>query len=107
MHKNAMKCNETLSKWFKNKHGASKIIDTLETYHPPPPLRHALRPRLDPQGSMRPPSTDQPRCSASRCSASRQRPPLSDQARGSGWQHQQPDPYQAGGLGYAQQPDPC
>jgi hypothetical protein len=32
MHKNAMKCNKTLSKWFKNKHGASKIIDTLETY---------------------------------------------------------------------------
>jgi hypothetical protein len=40
MHKNAMKCNETLSKWCKNKHGASKIIDTLETYqqaaHPQP-----------------------------------------------------------------------
>jgi hypothetical protein len=33
MHKNAMKYNETLSKWCKNKHGASKIIDTLETYH--------------------------------------------------------------------------
>jgi hypothetical protein len=32
MHKNAMKCNETLSKWCKNKHGASKIIDMLETY---------------------------------------------------------------------------
>jgi hypothetical protein len=32
MHKSATKCNETLSKWFKNKHGASKIIDTLETY---------------------------------------------------------------------------
>jgi hypothetical protein len=31
MHKNATKCNETLSKWCKNKHGASKIIDTLET----------------------------------------------------------------------------
>jgi hypothetical protein len=29
MHKNAMKCNETLSKWCKNKHGASKIMDTL------------------------------------------------------------------------------
>jgi hypothetical protein len=27
-----MKCNETLSKWCKNKHGASKIIDMLETY---------------------------------------------------------------------------
>jgi hypothetical protein len=33
MHKNAMKCNETLSKWCKNKHGASKIIDMFETYH--------------------------------------------------------------------------
>jgi hypothetical protein len=33
MHKNATKCNETLSKWCKNKHGASKYIDTLETYH--------------------------------------------------------------------------
>jgi hypothetical protein len=32
MHKNATKCNETLNKWCKNKHGASKIIDTLETY---------------------------------------------------------------------------
>jgi hypothetical protein len=33
MHKNVTKCNETLSKWCKNKHGASKIIDTFETYH--------------------------------------------------------------------------
>jgi hypothetical protein len=33
MHKNATKCNEPLRKWCKNKHGASKIIDTLETYH--------------------------------------------------------------------------
>jgi hypothetical protein len=32
MHKCATKCNETLSKWCKNKHGASKIIDTFETY---------------------------------------------------------------------------
>jgi hypothetical protein len=32
MHKNDTKCNETLSKWCKNKHGASKIIDTFETY---------------------------------------------------------------------------
>jgi hypothetical protein len=30
MHKNTTKCNETLSKWCKNKHGASKIIDTFE-----------------------------------------------------------------------------
>jgi hypothetical protein len=35
MHKNATKCNETLSKWCKNKHGASKIIDTLQTYQSP------------------------------------------------------------------------
>jgi hypothetical protein len=27
-----MKCNETIGKWCKNKHGASKIIDTFETY---------------------------------------------------------------------------
>jgi hypothetical protein len=32
MHKSAMKCNETVGKWCKIKHGASKIIDTLETY---------------------------------------------------------------------------
>jgi hypothetical protein len=35
MHKNATKCNKTLSKWCKNKHGASKIIDTFEAYHCP------------------------------------------------------------------------
>jgi hypothetical protein len=33
MHKSVTKCNETLGKWCKNKHGASKIIDTFETYH--------------------------------------------------------------------------
>jgi hypothetical protein len=33
MHKSDTKCNETIGKWCKNKHGASKIIDTLETYH--------------------------------------------------------------------------
>jgi hypothetical protein len=27
-----MKCNETLGKWYKNKHGVSKIMDTFETY---------------------------------------------------------------------------
>jgi hypothetical protein len=27
-----MKCKETLGKWCKNKHGASKILDTLEMY---------------------------------------------------------------------------
>jgi hypothetical protein len=30
-----MKCNETQGKWCKNKRGASKIIDTFETYHGP------------------------------------------------------------------------
>jgi hypothetical protein len=35
MHKNATKCNKTLSKWCKNKHGASKIIDTFGTYQGP------------------------------------------------------------------------
>jgi hypothetical protein len=30
-----MKCNETIGKWCKNNHGASKIIDTLEMYHGP------------------------------------------------------------------------
>jgi hypothetical protein len=38
MHKSATKCNETVGKWCKNKHGASKIIDTLETYQLPLPL---------------------------------------------------------------------
>jgi hypothetical protein len=33
MYKNATKCNETIGKWCKTKHGASKIIDTFETYH--------------------------------------------------------------------------
>jgi hypothetical protein len=32
MHKSATKCNKTLSKWCKNKHGASKIIDTFWMY---------------------------------------------------------------------------
>jgi hypothetical protein len=35
MHKSATKCNETQGKWCKNKHGASKIIDTFETYQSP------------------------------------------------------------------------
>jgi hypothetical protein len=30
---NTTKCNKTQSKWCINKHGASKIIDTFETYH--------------------------------------------------------------------------
>jgi hypothetical protein len=33
MYKNATKCNKTIGKWCKNKHGASKIIDTFQTYH--------------------------------------------------------------------------
>jgi hypothetical protein len=40
MHKNATKCNETLNKWCKNKHGASKIMDTLETYQAHPRNQH-------------------------------------------------------------------
>jgi hypothetical protein len=42
MHKNAMKCNETLSKWCKNKYGASKIIDTFERYQRCDRLVHLL-----------------------------------------------------------------
>jgi hypothetical protein len=34
-----MKRNETQGKWCKNKHGASKIIDTFETYHCLPQIR--------------------------------------------------------------------
>jgi hypothetical protein len=36
MHKNATKYSKTQSKWCKNKHGASKIIDMFETYHKHP-----------------------------------------------------------------------
>jgi hypothetical protein len=36
MHKSATKCNKTLSKWCKNKHRASKIMDTLKMYHSSP-----------------------------------------------------------------------
>jgi hypothetical protein len=42
MHKNATKCNETQGKWYKNKHGASKIIDTFETYQTPWPREFDL-----------------------------------------------------------------
>jgi hypothetical protein len=45
MHKNATKCNKTLSKWCKNKHGASKIINTFETYQP-------SRSRVDDDGGV-------------------------------------------------------
>jgi hypothetical protein len=41
MHKSATKCNETVGKWCKNKHGASKIIDTLETYQGATPIGSA------------------------------------------------------------------
>jgi hypothetical protein len=41
MHKNATKCNETIYKWCKNKHGASKIIDTFETYQSAPERNRA------------------------------------------------------------------
>jgi hypothetical protein len=43
MYKSTTKCNETIGKWCKNKHGASKIIDTFETYHYPPAKIIALR----------------------------------------------------------------
>jgi hypothetical protein len=38
MYKSATKCNETIGKWCKTKHGASKIIDTFETYQTSPDL---------------------------------------------------------------------
>jgi hypothetical protein len=38
-----MKCNETQGKWCKNKHGASKIIDTFETYQYPRMARSGIR----------------------------------------------------------------
>jgi hypothetical protein len=44
MHKNAMKCNKTLSKWYKSKHGASKIIDTFETYQWSMAHKYAINP---------------------------------------------------------------
>jgi hypothetical protein len=48
MHKNATKCNNTLSKWCKNKHGASKIIDMFETYHRAPRKPTKSTPHLEP-----------------------------------------------------------
>jgi hypothetical protein len=51
MHKNATKCNKILSKWCINKHGASKIIDTFETYQTTPaPLLLHLRSASRPEG---------------------------------------------------------
>jgi hypothetical protein len=50
MHKSATKCNETIGKWGKNKHGASKIIDTFETYQAPASSPEQIEPLgLDPQ----------------------------------------------------------
>jgi hypothetical protein len=49
MHKSATKCNETIGKWCKNKHGASKIIDTLETYHTFTCFYSAAERRVHPQ----------------------------------------------------------
>jgi hypothetical protein len=45
-----MKSNETLGKRCKNKHGASKIIDTFETYQttPPPSRRRSPTPPSPP-----------------------------------------------------------
>jgi hypothetical protein len=46
MHKSATKYNETVGKWCKNKHGASKIIDTFKTYQslPRKPSNFSLTP---------------------------------------------------------------
>jgi hypothetical protein len=46
MHKSATKCNKTIGKWCKNKHGASKIIDTFETYHSLVQILTGLKPKL-------------------------------------------------------------
>jgi hypothetical protein len=63
MHKDITMCNKTQSKWCINKHGASKIIDTFETYHPPlwwrkcpktPPI--PARPTMPPISSTESPS---------------------------------------------------
>jgi hypothetical protein len=56
MHKSATKCNEIVGKWCKNKHGASKIIDTLETYQltDPDPSRFGLTEPGGPDGPIGP-----------------------------------------------------
>jgi hypothetical protein len=51
MHKSATKCNETIGNWCKNKHGASKIIDTFETYQVVPA---ATEQRREGEGDLRP-----------------------------------------------------
>jgi hypothetical protein len=48
-----MKYNETISKWCKNKHGASKIIDMFETYHSPSHRRTCSTSGLDSDDSRR------------------------------------------------------
>jgi hypothetical protein len=45
MYKSATKCNETIGKWCKNKHGASKIIETIETYQRPHALHESKAPK--------------------------------------------------------------
>jgi hypothetical protein len=58
MHKNATKCNKIQSKWCINKHGASKIIDTFETYHRPHPAsthHHTAAPTAEHLLSSAPP----------------------------------------------------
>jgi hypothetical protein len=55
MYKSATKCNKTVGKWCKNKHGASKIIDTLETYQPPL-IKHNLP--MEDLGTTLPPKED-------------------------------------------------
>jgi hypothetical protein len=54
MHKSATKCNETIDKWCKNKHGASKIIDTFETYQTSylVTAQHRLGPGASPAGLL-------------------------------------------------------
>jgi hypothetical protein len=56
MHKNGTKCKKTQSKWCINKHGASKIIDTFETYQGPSrnPWAAATRDRPDISGRPKP-----------------------------------------------------
>jgi hypothetical protein len=54
MHKSATKCNETIDKWCKNKHGASKIIDTFETYQRTPRRRSTSPARQGQSGSSSP-----------------------------------------------------
>jgi hypothetical protein len=75
MHKSATKCNETIGKWCKNKHGVSKIIDTLEMYQRPPAMRGphlASHLSLPPQLFLSPKNNDTPSSnSSSYCSSPR------------------------------------